>query len=127
MENEGPYTGAWRRYRRWSRAFWILFVLYLPGLAGAHRALGATGAANGATLFVVALAWMIAFAVVGYRKWNFRCPRCSELFFRSFDDRLWRRVWRHNPLARRCMHCGLPKWAARDPDPRPRPTRSAGE
>ena len=47
------------------------------------------------------------------------CPRCGELFFRKFDDRPWRGAWQHNPFARRCMHCGLPKWAAVDPGPSP--------
>ena len=112
MEDEGPYAEAWRRYRRSSRAFWILFELFLPGVAGANRVLG-SARGGGTAIFVVAFAWMVAFAVVGYRKWNLRCPRCGELFFHAFDDRPWRMVWRHNPFARRCMHCGLPKWAPR--------------
>ena len=55
---------------------------------------------------------MVLVAAIGYRKWNFACPRCGELFFRAFDARPWRQDWRHNPFARRCLHCGLPKWAA---------------
>ena len=85
-QGEGPYSTAWRRYRQWSWAFWIVFGLYLPGLAFVSRTLGWT--------------------------------RCGELFFRKFDARPWRADWQHNPFARRCTHCGLPKWATRDPDPR---------
>lgn len=110
LADEGPYSAAWRRYRRWSRAFWLVFVLYLPALTWASRAFGWTRGEGGGVL-VAALAWMIAFAIIGYRKWNFSCPRCGELFFRKFDDRPWRRDWQQNPFAHRCMHCGLPKWA----------------
>ena len=110
FQNDGPYSDAWRRYRRSSRAFWFLFVLFLPSMAGVSRLPGSSHG-GGIVVFVVALAWMTAFAVVGYRKWNFQCPRCGELFFHKFNDRPWRMVWRHNPLARRCMHCGLQKWA----------------
>ena len=70
-------------------------------------------AANTATLFV-ALAWMVAFAVVGYHKTNFSCPRCGEMFFRAWDDRPWRKTWRSNAFARSCRHCGLPKWSTGD-------------
>ena len=105
------YSGAWRRYRRWSRAFWLVFVLYLPALALGSRALG-WEPDGGGKIFFAALVWMIAFSVIGYQKSNFECPRCGELFFRKFDARPWRASWEQNPFARRCMHCGLPKWAA---------------
>ena len=67
-----------------------------------------------APIGAVILVWFVAFAVVGYIKTNFTCPRCGELFFHKFDARPWRRSYQHNPFARRCMHCGLPKWADRD-------------
>ena len=111
---EGPYAGAWRRYRWWSRAFWLLFLLYLPALAWLSRALG-WASDGGRKTAVAAFVWMVAFAAVGYRKWNIACPRCGELYFRAFDARPGRTDWRHNPFARRCMHCGLPKWAAAPP------------
>lgn len=107
--DDAPYAPAWSRYRRWSRAFWVGFVLYLPALAGVSRVLGSTAT------FVVGLAWLIGWAVIASRRWNFRCPRCGEPFFHKFDERPWRQDWRHNPFARRCLHCGLPKWATRDP------------
>ena len=89
MQDEGAYAAAWRSYRRFGRAFWILFVLFLPALALVGRAVGSTP--SGVTvIFGTALAWMIAFAVVGYQKGNFSCPRCGEMFFRKFDDRSWR-------------------------------------
>jgi hypothetical protein len=121
---DGPYSAAWRRYRLWSWAFWIVFVSYLPAMASLNRVLRPMRD-SGNVIFFAALLWMVAFAVIGYQKSNFECPRCGELFFRKFDDRRWRRDWLHNPFARRCMHCGLPKWAARDPDPRPADASSA--
>ncbi|HEY7204186.1 MAG TPA: hypothetical protein VIA61_07825 [Methylomirabilota bacterium] len=108
---EGPYSAAWRRYRRWSLAFWLVFVLYLPGLAFLSQAMG-WSRNGGGPVFVAAFVWMIAFAAIGYVKWNFECPRCGELFFRKLDARPWRQDWYRNPFARHCMHCGLAKWAA---------------
>jgi ferric-dicitrate binding protein FerR (iron transport regulator) len=109
VTDEGQHAEAWRRYRRLSRAFWILFLFFLPGLAAIDRALRSLRGRQ-TVILVIALAWMLAFAVIGYLKWNLRCPRCGELFFHTFDDRPWRRGWVHNPFARRCLHCGLPKW-----------------
>jgi hypothetical protein len=113
---EGPYAAAWRRYQRWCWTFWLLFVLYLPALAILSRAMGWTRG-SGTPIVVAAFAWTIAFGIVGYQTGNFRCPRCGELFFRKFDDRIWRRTWVQKPFARRCLHCGLPKWAGHDPGP----------
>jgi hypothetical protein len=49
---------------------------------------------------IVALALIIA----DFRLRYWRCPRCGEHFFSKW--------WYGNPLARRCAHCGLPKYAA---------------
>jgi predicted RNA-binding Zn-ribbon protein involved in translation (DUF1610 family) len=116
--DEGPYTPAWRAYRRWSRAFWLLFLGFLPAVDGIYR-LARMAGSDGSWIGLVALAWMLAFAVAGYHHTNFDCPRCGEPFFYRFDARIWRRSWQHNPFARHCMHCGLPKWAASDPGPQP--------
>ena len=49
------------------------------------------------------LLWMTTFAVTALRFQRFRCPQCDKLFFGTR---------RHvNPWARRCIHCGLPKWS----------------
>lgn len=36
----------------------------------------------------------------------FSCPRCHKWFFAT---------WYRNPFARKCVHCGLPKWANSEP------------
>lgn len=110
------YATAWRSYRCWSRAFWLVFFGYLPAVASlvdrvVRRTYG--DAANTTTLFI-ALAWMIAFAVIGYQKTNFSCPRCGEMFFRAWDGRPWRKDWHSNPFARSCRHCGLRKWSVEE-------------
>jgi hypothetical protein len=110
LQNSGPYSAAWLGYRRWSRAFWIMFVSYLPVLAFIGRALG-PARSGGPIILCAAALWLVAFAIIGYEKSNFRCPRCGELFFCKFDNRPWRMSWQRNPFARHCMHCGLSKWA----------------
>ena len=107
-----PYAAAWRGYRFWSRAFWLTFIAYLPVVASfdavVRRRYG--DAANTATMFM-AFAWLIAFAATGHYRNDFTCPRCGEAFFRTWDDRPWRKSWRVNPFAGCCQHCGLPKWS----------------
>ena len=85
-------------------------------MAAIARALRPVTDPSGFAIPAIAFVWMIVVAVAGYQKSNFLCPRCGKPFFRTFDDRPWRADWQRNPFARRCMHCGLPKWASRDPD-----------
>ena len=126
--DEGPYAAAWRRHRWWSRAFWITFLLYLPvfsvGLLSDDFVMIARAAqhdywsssTSGFFRPVPLLSWSALLATFGrygilaLQAWSLRCPRCGEPFFYTFDDRPWRMSWRRNPFARRCMHCGLPKW-----------------
>jgi hypothetical protein len=56
--------------------------------------------------FPIAGSWVLAFLIVGWRLNWFRCPRCRNRFFSTW--------WYHNPFARKCVHCGLPKWANSD-------------
>lgn len=84
-------------------------VFYLPALACLWDVVRPLRSEN-SVIAGAALAWMAAFLVAGYKKTDFECPRCHELFFRKFDDRPWRMGWQYNPFARHCMHCGLPKW-----------------
>lgn len=56
---------------------------------------------------------MVLVAAIGYRKWNFTCPRCGELFFRAFDAR---------PLAP-----GLAAQPLRPPLPALRPAEVGGD
>jgi hypothetical protein len=52
--------------------------------------------------FVVAIAWMIFSVITGNLALRFPCPRCGKWFFTKW--------WYYNGFARRCVHCGLPKY-----------------
>jgi hypothetical protein len=119
LDADPSYVHAWSHHRRW---FWIAVltcVLYLPFLAF-MRWLAST---LGVSQKIASTLWMVVPTFAGLTAWQTRCPRCRELFF--IPGLLT------NPFARRCPHCGLPKWATRDPDqaaprpsPVPRPSRS---
>jgi hypothetical protein len=96
------YTAAWNDDRR--RAGWFYFS-WLGGLVviavGAGFARSLLGDSQTVIQFLVPV-YVIGFFITSYRKNRFSCPRCGNLFFRG-------RFWA-NAFARKCMHCGLPKW-----------------
>ena len=96
------YTEPWREYRKRRNLLLFAFLAYMPivGLFGflTIRAFKTTTPA-----FVAAFTWMAFYAVAGIRFQCFKCPRCGKRFFAKW--------WYHNMFARRCVHCGLPKYA----------------
>lgn len=95
------YDNAWNEYRRRVRAFlgaWLgAFVfstalMYALSLVDAAESLG----------MIIGAFWLPGFAIAGIRSQLFACPRCHDPFFSSHFP-----YW---PFARKCMHCGLPKW-----------------
>jgi len=58
IPQDGRYAAAWHRYRRWSRAFWMIFLLFLPGMALINRMYGPVRDSAVAVMFVVALVWI---------------------------------------------------------------------
>jgi hypothetical protein len=64
--------------------------------------------------FIVAIGWMVFFVIVGNLALRFLCPRCGGWFFEKW--------WYSNTFARRCVHCGLPKYA----DPRQKASERIG-
>ncbi len=101
----------WRAYRRW----WVLL-----GISTAASAAFAAAFAGRQDLTLAnPRSWpaLAAFLCVGFSALqivNFRCPACG----RQFHSR-WRGAFpRPNPLSRRCLNCGFPKW--REPPPRSR-------
>lgn len=103
--SEADYAAAWRELRLRRRLLWVLFLGYIPGVAalcflvgGPVTSLG--GSKQGEVVCaVIALLWILAFAVAAIRLTLFRCPRCRQLFHSTW--------WRHNPFARNCLHCDL--------------------
>ena len=101
------YQENWRRYKRVRNLFWVLFLGLLPALLMILVALGSSFESPG---LVIAAAWFVLFLVVGNRVSRWRCPRCGKIFAGA---------WWYNKgfAARRCEHCGLPKYGGVDPGP----------
>jgi hypothetical protein len=93
----------WREYRKRRNLALFAFLGYMPVvfLIGvvAIRLFQTT-----VPFYVAAFSWMIFYAVASLRCSSFRCPRCGKWFFAKW--------WYHNGFARRCVHCGLPKYAS---------------
>lgn len=97
------YAKEWAAYRlrfRVTLALWVLpaAAIYLSGVGGALQVWLIVG-------------WLLAFSVSMVWLFSFRCPRCREWFFIQFPT--------NHPLARACVHCGLPKFAPSDGAPAP--------
>jgi hypothetical protein len=115
--NPGSYAEKWRDYRRrkWfvyasgAGGFALLVLLMFVSSRFAPCRTPATGNACLVVPWVFGIAWLVTFAVATMRAGSWRCPRCGNLFFS--------RGLGSNPLARRCMHCALPKWARDTGDP----------
>jgi hypothetical protein len=53
---------------------------------------------------LAAVAGLVLYAITSIRLRSFPCPRCGRPFFQAGR--------RRSLFARRCLHCGLPKWAS---------------
>lgn len=103
---DAPYAHAWRAYRRRNRLAWLLLIGYVPVLWLVALVAG-TGEGRGDFIFgVTAIIWAAVWIVTSFRLGRFRCPRCKQDFFHKWP--------RQNGFARRCLHCGLRKWANGD-------------
>lgn len=94
------YRKAWTSYRRraWTTfGAWLVppVLIYLLGIGGALE------------IRLIA-AWLLLFTGSMVWLYSFRCPRCHEWFFIEFPT--------NHPLAKVCVHCGLPKYANSDPE-----------
>ena len=98
---------SWEQLRRRQYWFWGTFLTYLP--AGALTAVMARRFTDSEVpLCVTAGIWMVAFLTTGLRLNRARCPRCQRPFFsRGFFGH-------SNVFARRCLNCGLGKYAKSD-------------
>ena len=99
---------TWAEYKASRRLSWMLFfggppvVLLLGGIPAELLEIMAL-------FWVVAIPWMIAWYFVSMRAVWLLCPRCGKRFFTK--------GWFTNTWAKRCMHCGLPKWSEPDAAP----------
>ena len=97
-----PYEDNWIDYRKRRRLFWIVFLTYVPGASFIGILLEKTIGSE-YPIYIVAILWMLAFAITGLRLTYWKCPRCNKHFFAKW--------WGVNQFARKCLHCGLPKWS----------------
>lgn len=105
MSNNVDYSSAWHDYGRRRRWFWGVYLGGFFGIAGLGL-LFSNSPAGDLVFAVLAPVWMIGFVVTTFRCQFFGCPRCHQRFFGT---------WLYNnPFARRCVHCGLLKWAEED-------------
>ena len=103
---ERTWKSAWETHRRDRFRSWACTFAWLPFVAiwswFTERVIESFGA------FVVGFVlYTVCLFVVAHRASHFACPRCRKPFYRT---------WWHNGFARKCVHCGLPKWSERDPD-----------
>lgn len=101
------YALAWRRYKLFYRGSIGLFVAYIPVFMLIIALFPNFTERAVLVLFVCyAGTWITAANVARF----LRCPRCGQYFF----GELWQLHW---PLflMSRCRHCGLHKYADRDP------------
>src|SRR5262245_10047254 len=110
----GEYSWEWAQLRKLHRR---LLMIAAAGIADAGFI--ASPIANswrpiGLLLF---LAWIIVLIMLFstlFKIGSWACPRCGKPFQRvqrTFSN------W-SNPFTGKCLHCGLPKWAETDPDPK---------
>ena len=115
---EGEYSQEWAELRRLRQR--VLTVVLAGAAVFVLVPLITTYASHSAAKVIglpLFAAWVVLlfrfFFVSGeYVYWS--CPRCGKPF--HYVAR-WYGRW-NNPFAQRCVHCGLPKWADSDPDPK---------
>jgi len=95
---------AWRRYKKIRNVFLCAFFACVPAVVGGAYLLRVFRA-NWLT-FPFALACTVWVLVLWIRLSQWRCPRCGKWFTAK---------WWYNKgfFARKCVHCGLPKYATR--------------
>ena len=99
----GPYAKGWAKYRRIKSSVASVFLVFpfLYVVGKIDRLLGVNFEILGAAALS---AWFVFFIVSLIRYELFRCPRCGGWFSGT---------WWYNLsfLARKCVHCGLPKFS----------------
>src|SRR5277367_2667681 len=99
----GKYDSAWKRYR-------LRRNLVIVGWTGLLPFVIVAGAVSRrlfhSSIFfsVAAVTWLLFVAYASGEMAYWRCPRCGKPFASTW----WYRL---GPFARRCVHCGLPKYS----------------
>jgi len=92
---------SWDEFRKLRRGWLLLLALYIPvGISVGWLSLRLFESAKPA--FGLAIAWMVALGIQGFRLIFWPCPRCGKPFLMP---------WGVFTIKRRCSHCGLKKWS----------------
>ena len=102
MLSRMSFKEQWNEYRK--RRNWLPFAVlgFLIVLPLADY-LGYRVLQSEAVFASLAIGWMGFFGVSAIRLMYWHCPRCGACFGATW--------WYRNPLARRCVHCKLPKFS----------------
>ena len=92
----------WQSCQRRERVLAAVILTYIPGVLAIGVPLNELIGSE-IPIYVIALAWMLAFAASVIALNFFKCPSCQRPFFHTW--------LLGNIVARKCMHCGFPKWA----------------
>ena len=93
---------AWDSYRKRRNIAVFAFIGYVP-VVFSVGVLSIRLFSTPTPAFVLAFMWMAFAVVAGNIALRFPCPRCANWFFAKW--------WYYNSFARRCVHCGLAKYA----------------
>jgi hypothetical protein len=104
--NRMSYAEDWNVYRHLIRRFVSIWLFYIP-VVGSVAWVCQRFFHTFVPAFVVALAWMLWFALAAAEIGQFSCPRCGAYF--AGGPGIWCVKWW--VFARRCSHCGLRKFA----------------
>src|SRR6202043_556911 len=96
------YQQQWKRYKLWRNLALLALAGFLPVILLARVI---ARIFNLPLLFIIiAFAWFLLIATAGSEVSYWRCPRCGK----PFSITWWYRL---GVYARRCVHCGLPKYS----------------
>jgi hypothetical protein len=104
----GPYAEGWKRYRKFRRRQLIVWLLIFFCIAiGAilpHGVISQQWPGSEWLVAILITGMFLFWIVSAIRLQLFRCPRCGERFSGT---------WWYNLsfLARKCVHCKLPKFS----------------
>jgi len=115
---EGEYSQEWAELRRRRRRTFRVVasgavILVAVSLVTTYLSLNAAKMI-GLVLLAGWVAVLLRFFFVSSEYVYWSCPRCGKPYHYLVR---WYGRW-NNPFARRCVHCGLPKWVDSDPDPK---------
>ena len=99
------FADNWAFLHRWRRTFVSLLIFYVPVIGVSDQFLQPRFHSVAPTV-VLALTWLLMIHLTSQRLAKFRCPRCGDFFARPEDSIT--NTW---TLARKCKHCGLPKYS----------------